>query len=110
MAVSLSVLIFAGAASLERVEEAPKGPPTIVTPLGTLFLDLASGIDLEAERSRLDKEIANLQKVVASTQARLANESFTAKAPEAVIQGARDQLTQSQAKLEETKTALNALG
>ena len=103
-------LIFAGAASLERVEEAPKGQPTIVTPLGTLFLDLASGIDLEAERSRLEKEIANLQKVVASTKARLSNESFTAKAPEAVIQGARDQLAQSQSKLEETQAALNALG
>jgi len=104
------ILIFAGAASLERVEEAPKGQPTIVTPLGTLFLDLASGIDLEAERSRLEKEIANLQKVVASTKARLSNESFTAKAPEAVIQGARDQLAQSQSKLEETQAALNALG
>ena len=104
------ILIFAGAASLERVEEAAKGLPTIVSPLGTLFLDLASGIDLEAERSRLEKEIANLQKVVASTKARLSNESFTAKAPEAVIQGARDQLAQSQAKLEETQAALNALG
>ena len=104
------ILLFAGAASLERVAEAPAGQPSVVTPLGTAFLDLASGIDLDAERARLDKEITKLQKVVASAQARLANESFTAKAPENVVQGARDQLVQTQAKLAETQAARRALG
>ena len=82
----------------------------MVTPLGTAFLDLASGIDLDAERARLDKEIANLEKVVASTEARLSNENFTAKAPPEVIEGARRQLTETQAKLTENRAALQALG
>ena len=104
------LLLFVGAASLERVQEAPTGQPSVITPLGTTFLDLASGIDLDAERSRLDKEIANLQKVVASTEARLNNVSFTAKAPAEVVDGARRQLAETQAKLDETQTALTALG
>jgi valyl-tRNA synthetase len=104
------LLLFVGAASFERTVQAPPGQPSVVTPLGTAFLDLASGIDLDAERARLDKEIANLCKVVASTEARLSNESFTAKAPPEVIDGARRQLAESQAKLRENQTALKALG
>ncbi len=46
---------------------------------------------------------------MASTEARLANESFTAKAPAEVIDGARRQLAGTQAKLEETKKAFAAL-
>jgi valyl-tRNA synthetase len=104
------LLLFVGAASFERTVKAPTGQPSVVTPLGTVFLDLASGIDLDAERARLDKEIANLCKVVASTEARLSNESFTAKAPPEVIEGARRQLAENQAKLRENQTALKALG
>ncbi|MBT7740774.1 MAG: valine--tRNA ligase, partial [Opitutae bacterium] len=104
------LLLFVGAASFERIAQAPSGQPSVVTPLGTAFLDLASGIDLDAERARLDKEIANLEKVVASTEARLSNESFTAKAPPEVIEGARRQLTETQTKLTENRAALQALG
>ncbi len=104
------ILNFVGAVSFDRLEEAPQGAPSAVTDLGTAFLDLASGIDVEAETARLEKEIAKLENVVASTEGRLANESFTAKAPAEVIEGARRQLADTQAKLEETKKALAALG
>ncbi|MGE4550515.1 MAG: class I tRNA ligase family protein, partial [Opitutales bacterium] len=104
------VLRFVGAVSFDRLEKAPQGAPSAVTDLGTVFLDLASGIDLEAERSRLEKEILKLEKVVASTEARLNNEDFTAKAPPEVIEGARRQFEESQGKLEENRTALAALG
>ena len=104
------ILNFVGAASFDRLEAAPHGAPSAVTDLGTAFLDLASGIDVEAEQARLEKEIGKLEKVVSSTEARLANESFTAKAPAQVIEGARRQLADTQAKLDETKKALVALG
>ena len=104
------ILRFVGAASFDRLEEAPQGAPSAVTDLGTTFIDLASGIDVEAEQARLEKEIAKLENVVASTEARLANESFTTKAPAEVIAGARRQLADTQAKLEETKKAFAALG
>ncbi|MFP6900005.1 MAG: class I tRNA ligase family protein [Opitutales bacterium] len=104
------ILLFVGAASFDRLAEAPQGAPSAVTALGTAFLNLTSGIDVEAERTRLEKEIAKLDKVVASTEARLGNENFTSKAPPEVIEGARRQLADTQAKLEETQKALSALG
>ena len=104
------ILLFVGAANFQRLEDAPHGAPSAVTDLGTIYLDLASGIDVEAETARLEKEIAKLEKVVQSTEARLANESFTAKAPPEVIDGARRQLVDTQAKLDENRAALKALG
>ncbi|MBG29940.1 MAG: valine--tRNA ligase [Opitutae bacterium] len=104
------ILNFVGAASFDRLDAAPTGAPSVVTDLGTAFLDLASAIDVEAERARLEKEILKLEKVVASTEARLNNEDFTAKAPPQVIEGARRQLEESQGKLEDNRTALAALG
>ena len=43
----------------------------------------------QAERTRLEKELAEAEGHLAATRARLANESFTAKAPPAVVDGAR---------------------
>ena len=103
------ILHFVGAASFDRLQQAPQGTPSTVNALGTAFLDLASGIDVEAEQARLEKEIAKLENIVSSTEARLANENFTAKAPPDVIEGARRQLADTQAKLEETQKALDAL-
>lgn len=50
-----------------------------------------------------------LNKVIASSEAKLANEAFTSKAPAAVIEGARKQLAENQAKREELKRLLEAL-
>ena len=43
----------------------------------------------EAERARLRRELVEARGWLDAAQARLANESFIAKAPEAVIEGAR---------------------
>jgi valyl-tRNA synthetase len=66
-------------------------------------------IDKAAESARLSKELEQLDKVIASSEARLANEAFTAKAPAAVIDGARKQLAENQAKREELRRLLAAL-
>jgi len=89
---------------------APDGAAASVTPFGTLYLDLAGLVDKTAEYSRLNKELENLDKVIASSEARLSNEAFTAKAPAAVIEGAKKQLAENQAKREELMRLLAALG
>jgi valyl-tRNA synthetase len=81
-----------------------------VTPLGTLYLDLAGSVDTGAERTRLTKELTALDKHIAGTEARLSNEAFVSKAPPAVIDGARKQLAELQAKRAETDRLLQALG
>ena len=46
-----SVLSSVGAAALNRVEEAPAGMPALVTAYGSVYMDLASGIDVDAEKA-----------------------------------------------------------
>ena len=43
----------------------------------------------QAERARLEREVAEAEGHLAAARARLANESFIAKAPPAVVDGAR---------------------
>ena len=62
-----------------------------------------------AETTRLAKELEQLTKHIAGTEARLANKAFTDKAPPAVIDGAKKQLADQQAKRTELERLLKAL-
>jgi valyl-tRNA synthetase len=97
-----------GAESIARTSDEPS-LPAIVSPLGTLYLDTGIKVDPAAERARLTKELAQVQKHMASTRGRLANEAFVAKAPAAVIAGAQQQLADQEAKAEEIERLLQAL-
>ena len=68
----------------------------------TIFIPLAGLIDVAKEKERLNKELVNLKGFVERTNAQLANEGFTSKAPKAVIEGkvkARDEAEVSIAKI-----------
>jgi valyl-tRNA synthetase len=69
---------------------------------GGLRLALFVEIDLAAERTRLDKEIARLQAEIAKAAAKLGNESFVARAPAAVVE-------QERARLADFETAVTRL-
>ena len=97
-----------GAAEIAR-RESVEGAPAVVTPLGTLYLDLASAVDVGAEKVRLTKELDAITKHIAATEARLANKAFVSKAPPAVLEGARKQLADQQAKRAELERLLKAL-
>ena len=62
------------------------------------LVPLKGFIDKDAEAARLSKEIDRLDKEVARIGGKLSNESFTAKAPAAVI-------AQEQTRLADAKTA-----
>jgi valyl-tRNA synthetase len=81
--------------------EAPLSASAIVGNM-TLMIPMAGLIDKEAELSRLSKAIEKLEKDVAKTEGKLANENFVSKAPAAVIE-------KEKAKLAEAKTALAKL-
>ncbi|MEO7412708.1 MAG: valine--tRNA ligase [Opitutaceae bacterium] len=98
-----------GAAEITRKERV-EGAPAAVTPLGTFYLDLASTVDPVAEKARLTKELEQLAKHVAGTEARLANQAFVSKAPPAVLEGARKQLEEQKAKQVEIERLLKSLG
>jgi valyl-tRNA synthetase len=100
---------MSGAAEITRRDKV-EAAPAIVTPLGTVYLDLASTVDVGAEKARLTKELEQLAKHIAGTEARLANQAFVSKAPPAVLEGARKQLADQQAKRAELERLLKGLG
>lgn len=104
-----SILAMVGAAALKKAEAAPTGLPATVTPLGTFFLDLSAGVDIESERQRLTKESESLVKIIKGIEAKLGNSSFVDKAPVQIVEGAKKQLADNQSKLQETHEALQAL-
>jgi len=75
-----------------------------------IYLPLAGMIDLTAERTRLNKEIANLEKRILSGQAKLSNESFVSKAPAAVVAKERETLADMALQVEKLQAQLGQLG
>ena len=61
------------------------------------------------EKQRLTKELEKFNQHIAATEARLANPAFTGKAPPAVIEGARKQLAELEARRVELERLLKAL-
>ncbi|CAN5499078.1 hypothetical protein BH11ACT7_BH11ACT7_28520 [soil metagenome] len=53
-------------------------------------LDTSGTVDVAAERRRLEKDLAAARKELAGTTAKLDNEAFLAKAPDAVVAKIRD--------------------
>ena len=99
---------LAGAASIE-LRDKVENLPGAVSALGTVYLDLSSAIDIEAEKERLSKELEKLGKAVRAGEGKLNNASFVEKAPTAVVDGARKQLAETKAKREEVARLLESL-
>jgi len=91
--------------------EAPtEGVVTAVLAVGQVVLPMAGLFDQDAERQRLQKQIAEAEAAVARQEAKLSNESFTAKAPEAVVAKERERLETEQGRLEGLRASLAELG
>ncbi len=91
-------------------EITPPQPNAVASLEGVdLFVDLTGFIDVEAEKQRLRKEQEELTKANAGRQAKLANESFTQRAPANVVEEVRQSLAQATARLEIIEQALRTL-
>ncbi|OOE82816.1 valine--tRNA ligase [Salinivibrio sp. PR6] len=77
-----------------------------------ILIPMAGLIDKDAELARLDKEIARVEGEIKRVEGKLGNESFVAKAPEAVVAKEREKLDgyrESLTKLGEQKATIAAL-
>jgi valyl-tRNA synthetase len=84
----------------------PKLASSAVVAGSEIFVPLAGLIDLDAERGRLEKEIARLQQVIEATGRKLSNPSFVERAPKDVVDKEREKLTSFQATIEKLKANL----
>jgi valyl-tRNA synthetase len=79
--------------SVAVADRAPDGSAQIVVEDVTYALPLEGVIDFDAERARLDKEIEKVTGEIARLEKKLGNEKFVANAPEAVVAGEREKLS-----------------
>jgi len=78
------------------------------TPDFDLWLQLPE-VDSQGQRDRLQKEIAQLEKLIADKDRQLANEKFLSGAPPHVVDSLRSKRSEYVAQLEKSRTALNNL-
>ncbi|MGB2065194.1 MAG: valine--tRNA ligase, partial [Marinomonas gallaica] len=96
---------------LEAGAEAPMSATALVGEMEVL-VPMAGLIDKEAELARLQKEIDKASKDLQRIEGKLGNESFVAKAPEAVVEKEKakcEDLKLVVARLEEQKASIESL-
>lgn len=72
--------------------------------------DLTDAVDAGAEKDRLLKELAGIEKSVAALEGRLSNPGYTDRAPPALVQQTRDELAKKQQDAAAIRKAIGDLG
>jgi valyl-tRNA synthetase len=75
-----------------------------------IYLPLAGLLDLDAERQRLNKEVAQVEKRLAASKVKLSNPNFTDKAPAAVVEKEREQMADLEVQAAKLWQRLKELG
>ena len=81
-----------------------------VTDSAKIYLPMGDLIDREAELKRLQKELENCQREIRSTEGKLANKEFVAKAPEKVVNVEREKLARANERLLKIQESIRELG
>ena len=81
----------------------------VVTGDAELFVPLAGLVDLDEERERLRRELAKAEQELQRAEAKLANEGFVRKAPEAVVAAEREKVTDWQVAIDKLRGQLDEL-
>ena len=82
------------------------GAPSTLVAAGAIFLPLKGLIDVEAEKAKLKKQQTELLGCIKSSEAKLSNERFLAKAPPKVVEEAKAYLVDLKEKLARVESAL----
>ena len=98
------VKIYEDDAALER--DGAGAPVAIV---GNTKILLKVEIDVAAEKARLGKEIERISAEIAKANSKLNNESFVARAPEAVVVQEKQRLADFESLLEKLNSQLSRL-
>ncbi|MES0329287.1 MAG: valine--tRNA ligase, partial [Dehalococcoidales bacterium] len=89
----------------KRPAGAGKNELVLVLGEAEVVIPMATMVDVEAESKRRQEEIAGVKAEVARLEARLSNDTFTAKAPPSVVEGFRSRLAAQIERLKRLETA-----
>jgi valyl-tRNA synthetase len=106
------IQLLVGAEVIEhRLNYQPaKGEPVVHPGFGgKLFVPIAGLIDVEAEKARLTKELANNQAEIERVEQKLNNPAFAQKVPPAVLEEHKQRLLDWQSKRAQLQSAFDSL-
>ena len=109
----LQRLAYADAVSLlEKEPENLDGMVTITTADAKLYIPMGQLVDVAKELDRIGKELEKNKKFLASLEAKLTNEKFVGRAPEAVVNAEREKAVKTRdliASLEQSYAAMQKM-
>ena len=97
---------------LEKEPEDLNGMITCTTSDAKLYIPMGQLVDVAKELERIGKELENQRKFLASLEAKLSNEKFVSRAPEAVVAAEREKAQKTRdliAQLEESLAAMQKI-
>ncbi len=100
---------LARVSTLELVEKLPEGLAHRATPSFDVAVVYEKQLDAKAERERLTKEIARMEKEKENGDRQLSNDAFLAKAPASVVDGLRRRNAELSTLIPRTRAAFDAL-
>jgi valyl-tRNA synthetase len=86
-----------------------KGTPSARSPMGELFLPLDGLVDVESEKTRLQKQLEKIQGEISRFEAKLNNPDYVSKVPAHVLEETKSRLADRQEKQNHTQGALDYL-
>lgn len=86
-----------------------KTMPSVITPLGTLFLSLAGHVDPAAERQRLNEQLQKVEQDLSNAAKRLENVDFITRAPPEVVEQARTRKRELQERRDKIMKLMEAM-
>jgi len=102
-------LLNAEALRVDKEYSPRKGTPAARSAMGELYLPLDGLIDVEAEKGRMESQLEKISKEIVKISAKLSNPNFTERAPEDVLQEAKDRLSDWREKEKQTRESIEYL-
>lgn len=104
------IMKLANASVINHNAEKDAAAATFMVGTTEVNVPLADNIDIEAELTRLKKDLDYYQGFKASVLKKLSNERFVSNAPAAVVEGERRKLSDAESKIASLTAAIEALG